>query len=251
MDKMEKSDIQESQYVFPYHYLPHFDRAGIPHRIRHLRWGLEYLCYQRHIKALAESLSPSTVIEVGCGDGYLIGSLDSSIARTGVDLSERAIRFACAFHPDVYFAAVDAAQVSGTFDVVLAVEVLEHIPDVALSGFIRTLRDRVKPGGHLIISVPSVVVPVHPKHFRHYTAERLVAQVTEACPELQPIQQQYIYAPPRWLEVVEKITMNRAVAFEWTWLNALIWKYVWTRKRLADANSGRHVVAVFSRRSGI
>ncbi|MGH8178072.1 MAG: class I SAM-dependent methyltransferase [Steroidobacter sp.] len=241
-----KALIQESQYEFPYHYLPHFDDSGRPLRMRHLRWGFEYLCYQLHIKALVEAMNPRSVIEVGCGDGYLIGSLTPKFRRVGVDLSERAIRFAKAFHPHAEYAAVDARSVKEQFDVVLAVEVLEHIPNEDIDEFVRTLKSLVAPGGVLLISVPSDVVPVHPKHHRHYSQHLLKAQVSGMDGEFVVERTDHVYAPPAWLEPFAKLTCNRYLALELPAVNALIWRRIW-RSRLATPESGRHVVGVFRR----
>jgi 2-polyprenyl-3-methyl-5-hydroxy-6-metoxy-1,4-benzoquinol methylase len=248
-DAVERLRIQELQYEFPYHYIPHFSRDGVPLRVRHLRWGFEYLCYQTHIKALVESLGPKSVVEVGCGDGYLIGSLPASMRRMGVDLSEQAIRFARAFHPDVDFQAVDAASISARFDAVLAIEVMEHVPEFGISGFVRTLAELVGPGGVLVVSVPSDVVPVHAKHHRHYSEALLKSQVLENAPSLQLERIDHVYDPPRWLELFAKLTCNRFVAFEVPALNAVLWKYIWGRVRHAQPRRGRHIVAVFRRRA--
>jgi SAM-dependent methyltransferase len=213
--------------------------------VRHLRWGFEYLCYQRHIKAVVESLGPSSVIEVGCGDGYLIGSLAPTIRRVGVDLSEQAIRFARAFRPDVEFMAVDAATIRDRFDAVLAIEVLEHIPDDAVPAFLTALGDRVTPGGWLVLSVPSDAVPVHAKHHRHYSETLLLAHVSAQLPEFRVERVDHVYAPPPWLELLMKVTCNRHVVFEITALNAVLWKYVWDQARLGKSGRARHLVGVF------
>src|SRR3546814_6730143 len=98
--------------------------------------------------------------------------LDRVPSITGVDRSPRAIRFARAFHPDIDFRVGDASSLSDQFDLVTAIEVLEHVPNDELPAFIRALRDRCRPGGYLIVSVPSALMPVQSKHFRHYRSEK-------------------------------------------------------------------------------
>ena len=61
----EKFDIQESEYVFPYHYIPHFDCHGVPMRSQTLGWGFDYLCYLKHIASLVLERNPSSVLDVG------------------------------------------------------------------------------------------------------------------------------------------------------------------------------------------
>ena len=89
----EKQTIQENLYDFPYHYIPQVNEKGAVSRYRFLDWGFEYLCYILHIKDIIESLSPYSVLDVGCGEGRFLGLLSNQIVRkVGVDLSERAIQ---------------------------------------------------------------------------------------------------------------------------------------------------------------
>lgn len=66
----------------------------------------------------------------------------------------------------------------GEFDVVTALDVLEHVEDHY--GFLATLVGRLRPGGYLVISVPAwpVLFSSHDvalKHFRRYTPRSLRA----------------------------------------------------------------------------
>lgn len=250
MHPPEKFDLQDQQYDFPYHYIPTALGPTEAKRYRVLKWGFEYLCYQRHIVGIVQSYSPMSVLEVGCGDGYFIGSLGREIAcRVGVDFSEKAIAFARAFHPEVSFQAGDAAAIDREFDVVVAIEVLEHIPDEEVHAFLRTLFARTKDGGRVVISVPSVVLPLNKKHYRHYTADLLCAQVAEACPDGRKLKVEYICRIPWWVSLYDRLTVNRHWMLDVSVVSSWIWRVLWRKHRLADASGGRHIVAVFEKRA--
>lgn len=51
--------------------------------------------------------------------------------------------------------AEDLADHSGVYDVVIASEVLEHLDDETLAKIVPQLRDRLKPGGRLFVTVPN------------------------------------------------------------------------------------------------
>lgn len=245
---MDKFSLQNSQYDFPYHYIPHFSpRMGIS-RIRYLSWGMEYLCYQHHLKGLVEGFKPRSMLEVGCGDGYFVGMLDKSIARKGVDLSKEAIAFAKAFHPDVSFEAVPIDACEEQFDVVAAVEVLEHIPDEQVGRFLRDVAARVRPdGGRLVLSVPTTVVPLNKKHYRHYDRTLLEKQLRDSGAGLALEKIEYVYRESRVWTFYSKLTGNRYWNLELNGINRLMWKRIWERNRIASESNGRHLVAVLRR----
>src|SRR6185503_12913568 len=53
----DKFALQDEQYHFPYHHIPHF--GPHPSNIRRLGWGLEYLCYQRILVERVRELAPA------------------------------------------------------------------------------------------------------------------------------------------------------------------------------------------------
>lgn len=244
----EVQALQETQYEFPYHYLPHWPGDGAAVRLRGLSWGLEYLCYLRHAKELIESFAPSSVLDVGCGDGRLIGILDKRIdVRVGVDISERAIGFAKAFSPDATFAAVDAGDLDRSFDVVSAIEVLEHIPESDVSRFINVLAERTTRDGHVIISVPTVKLPANPKHHRHYTGDLLRQQISDSKAPVEILGMTDVYRRSILVEWYLRLTYNKYWKIEVEPCCRLIWGIIWKRLRRAPAGSGNHLFAVLRR----
>jgi SAM-dependent methyltransferase len=96
-----------------------------------------------------------TVLDVGCGNGYL-GSLlaERGFAVTGI---ERAGGYAKPFPEHVRLIEADLEgglpALSGDFDYVLCADILEHLRDPA--SLLRQLREVSKPGGALIASLPN------------------------------------------------------------------------------------------------
>lgn len=240
----EKFEIQNAQYEFPYHYIPHINGRGVPSLSRRLVWGFDYLCYQKHLYERVMALRPSSVLEVGCGDGYFIGSLPQSIpVRVGVDLSQRAIAFAKAFHPDCRFYAKDVNELDEKFDVVAAIEVLEHIPEDVLPEFLRSLASKTAKDGIVVISVPTVVLPLNKKHYRHYTLSLLIDQLQKSNCGLRIVKHEYVYSEPWWFKIFSKMFDNRIFSLEVKPFMARAWKSIWRKYRIAEERNGFHLVA--------
>lgn len=61
-------------------------------------------------------------------------------------------------------------EISDPFDLVLCLEVIEHLDGEAALGMLRSIYDCVKPGGHFIVSVPNVFTQGVQLEFTHRTA---------------------------------------------------------------------------------
>lgn len=236
---------QQDQYVFPYHHISHIDDRGQGHRIRCLGWGFEYLLYNKRIVELICSLKPNSVLDVGCGDGYLLGQIPNDVAKkVGVDINLRALGFASAFFPHVDYRASDVADIEETFDVVCAIEVIEHIPDDEVSGFLKLISERVKPGGHILISVPTTNEPLNSKHFRHYDMPLLTSQIEFLATNFTLAHIEYYYRKTFVERVYQKLTKNIFVYGEIPVLRRLVWPYVARNATKATDKDGLHLIAI-------
>ncbi|MCC7254226.1 bifunctional 2-polyprenyl-6-hydroxyphenol methylase/3-demethylubiquinol 3-O-methyltransferase UbiG [Hyphomicrobium sp.] len=98
------------------------------------------------------------VLDVGCGGGLMSEPLARLGARvTGIDPGERNIAIARghaepqALAIDYRVATVEELVAAGErYDAVVALEVVEHVPDVG--AFVKSCADLVRPGGLLILS---------------------------------------------------------------------------------------------------
>lgn len=113
--------------------------------------------FKREAAALIRQAAPRTILDLGCGEGYMIEALLQAgvdAEFTGVDLSERAIAEARARLGDrARLEVVDARRLvddGRDFDLVMMLEVLEHIPEPAqMLPILRRLARR-----HVLLSVP-------------------------------------------------------------------------------------------------
>ena len=97
------------------------------------------------------------IFEIGCGNGTIAAALGhAGITVTGVDISETGIAQANRAFPhlrlEVGSAYDDLAARFGTFEGVIALEVIEHLTDPVL--FVRRLHDMLTPGGVGLVSTP-------------------------------------------------------------------------------------------------
>ncbi len=170
-----KFNLQDNQYVKPYHHLLDLKEKKF---YDILSWWLEYYSYVSFILDLVWKLSKNNdirfVSEVWCGDGKILCELaknKSDIYFEGYDLSEKAIMFAKAYSfwlKNLKFYCKDFALADKKYDIILCIETLEHIPDGEIDTFVHNIYNNLKDNWYLIISVPSDIVKLHPKHYRHY-----------------------------------------------------------------------------------
>ena len=98
---------------------------------------------------------PSTICEIGCGAGEVLACLASDygagVQLSGYDISPQAFEMCRKKEgPNLHFFLADLlAESASSFDVVAAIDVLEHVEDYI--GFLRKLRTR---GEYKVLHIP-------------------------------------------------------------------------------------------------
>jgi 2-polyprenyl-6-hydroxyphenyl methylase/3-demethylubiquinone-9 3-methyltransferase len=103
-------------------------------------------------------LEGKTALDVGCGAGLLTEPLARLGANvTGIDASPDVIGVATdhakTMGLDIDYRTGDLQEIEGQFDLVVAMEVIEHVADPA--AFVKALARRLAPGALLIMSTPN------------------------------------------------------------------------------------------------
>lgn len=102
----------------------------------------------------AQAPPTGTALEVGCGEGVISQALAGRFGQvTALDLPDAGLREQWRHRPGPHYLHADAHRLpfrDRQFDVVVAAEVLEHLPDpvCGLAELLRVSR------GHLVLSVP-------------------------------------------------------------------------------------------------
>jgi 2-polyprenyl-6-hydroxyphenyl methylase/3-demethylubiquinone-9 3-methyltransferase len=103
-------------------------------------------------------LEGKTALDVGCGAGLLAEPLARLGATvTGIDASPEVIavarEHAAGMSVEIDYRVGDVQQIEGQFDLITAMEVIEHVADAA--AFVGALAKRLAAGGLLIMSTPN------------------------------------------------------------------------------------------------
>jgi SAM-dependent methyltransferase len=114
--------------------------------------------FERSLDELLERGDPESLLDVGCGEGVLVQRVAQRLHPrrvVGIDLEEGSIQAGWARHqaPNLEYRTMHAQELpfgEGEFDMVSAIEVLEHLPDPegTLAQMARCAQR------HLLVSVP-------------------------------------------------------------------------------------------------
>ena len=126
--------------------------------------------FERDLDELFAAAAPSSLLDVGCGEGVLVHRWAQRLGEdnpagatrvVGIDLEEESIQAGWARHqaPNLEYRVMHAGRADrvadlpfadGEFELACAIEVLEHVPDPE-----HTLSEMARCAGrHLLVSVP-------------------------------------------------------------------------------------------------
>ena len=135
--------------------------SAMLHKLNPVRLGYIRAQIDAHFGLDEKALRPlvgKSALDVGCGAGLLCEPLARMGAKvTGVDAAAENITVA-QDHAEgqglsIDYRACEVAAIKGRFDLVTAMEVVEHVTDPA--AFIAALAARLAPGGLMILSTPN------------------------------------------------------------------------------------------------
>lgn len=123
------------------------------HEISPIR--MEYICTQIRNHIGKSDISGTKILDIGCGGGLVsvpLARLGANV--TGIDLGEENIKAAESYAQSqclqIRYEHIDIANIKEKYDVVLCLEVIEHIDN--LDEFISHVVNTIKPGGIVIFS---------------------------------------------------------------------------------------------------
>ena len=103
---------------------------------------------------LGQTASQRSLLEVGCGPGWALDVFAAGgFAVRGIDVSPAAVEHAREQGHDAHVLDISRTEIGGSYDVVAALEVLEHTVDPL--GVLDRLTQAVRVGGRLIVSLPN------------------------------------------------------------------------------------------------
>ena len=102
-----------------------------------------------------DALNGLNVLDVGCGGGLVCEPLSRlGAAVTGIDAGDKAINVATKHAADndldITYKCTSSDNHNGTYDVVLALEIIEHVDD--MDTFVQSVLQLLKPNGIVIFS---------------------------------------------------------------------------------------------------
>lgn len=154
---------QYRETLYKNYYSTHSGKIDQSVQLQHFKQQVRY--FVREFEHLMPTDKQVQILDIGCGTGSLIKALNQlGYANTvGVDLSEEQVKMASTFgvdgiqHGDVREYLKDK---QGTYDVIFAVDLIEHLGKDELVEFLAMVNAGLKPGGSVIFRTPNMDAPL-------------------------------------------------------------------------------------------
>jgi 2-polyprenyl-3-methyl-5-hydroxy-6-metoxy-1,4-benzoquinol methylase len=240
-----KPELQENQYVFPYHHLAHEKSGGI-YIFEHLFWGLVHYTYISYVIEKIVNTEFTTLADIGCGEGRIICELEKKNIQAsffGYDISKRAIRFAEAFSIKSKFSVHDIVKspLLEPVDVIVSCEVIEHIEPHLVPRFVNNIFSSLKSGGTVIISTPTTNARLITKHYQHFTSEMFDKLLKGKSSD---IKYEYLNKSNWYASVLNKLIANRFYISNSNLLNSFVLNSYKKRLLISDKENGDRIVVI-------
>jgi 2-polyprenyl-3-methyl-5-hydroxy-6-metoxy-1,4-benzoquinol methylase len=132
-----------------------------------------FRAFQRSVGPWLPAHQSAPILDVGCGEGAFLAFLASRgyTDLAGFDLSEANVEL-CRSRGLVFVERLDALNVSNfaqpkTWQLIACLDVIEHLPKDSAVAFVADLRDRLTPGGSLLVQTLNMASPLGLYHRHH------------------------------------------------------------------------------------
>ena len=128
--------------------------------------------FRRSLGAWLPANRDSRILDIACGEGALLDCLRGEGFKNllGFDLSPENVRLCHELGLD-FVQQGDALRLSERpetgFDTILAFDLIEHLPKQSAAGFLDQVREKLAPGGSIILQTPNMG-SLYASHNRYY-----------------------------------------------------------------------------------
>ncbi|MBN1125372.1 MAG: methyltransferase domain-containing protein [Sedimentisphaerales bacterium] len=182
-----------------------------------------YLVNAIHVKAyelIAPSCHDKEVLDLGCSIGtgeIILKDFAQRIVAVDDDETRMALAKQHASAPNVEFVLIDATKSpfpDESFDVVVAFQVIEHIPPTQVGTFLEQCRRLLRPGGTLFLTTPNrrfrlwpFQKPLNRDHYQEFSVARLEKVLRNYFSSVEMAGIRGV----DWIERIERTRMHRSM----------------------------------------
>ena len=133
--------------------------------------------FKRLLHNLGERrLTGGTLLEVGCGYGYLLDEARAYFdRRVGTEFSLEGAEIARATGAEVFVGGIEQISPERKFDCILAIQVIEHVYQPLT--FVKQLMRHTQPGGHIVVATPDIGGVLRKAMGRHWPSFKVPEHV--------------------------------------------------------------------------
>jgi SAM-dependent methyltransferase len=126
----------------------YYERPGI--------WSYGLDSDKQRIAEIAADFSPQKVLEIGCSSGAILKALyDRGVEGEGVEISAMAIQRAFPEIKDkIHEGDLLEIQLSSGYDLVLGLDIFEHLNPNKMNHYVQALSELLKEGGYCFCNIP-------------------------------------------------------------------------------------------------
>ncbi|MFT4523432.1 MAG: 2-polyprenyl-3-methyl-5-hydroxy-6-metoxy-1,4-benzoquinol methylase [Bacteroidia bacterium] len=153
---------QYRKILYQNYYGTHSGKANSAEQKAHFKQQSRY--FVREFGHLLPSNKSASVLDIGCGTGSLLVGL-KGIGYThlrGIDLSPEQVKMGHGFGADMIeeASAEDVLKEGRKYDVIFAVDLIEHLSKDELVDFLALIKTALNPNGRVIFRTPNMDAPL-------------------------------------------------------------------------------------------